>query len=424
MAAALAARRSPSGQRLLQPPLPTAWSNRDIRTLGLLDISDGSLRVAYKGQGKNGDSDAAAVRANHPVPETSGTFYFEVKIVNKGHQGYIGIGLSAGNVSLKRLPGWEKQSYGYHGDDGKAFSSSGTGVAYGPTFGTGDVIGCIFDQIESTISYTKNGIHLGVAFTSVKGVLYPTVGMRAPGEEIEANFGAEPFVFDYDGYQKEAKRKVLQRIAAIQLPNQEALLNTLIVSYLSHHGYCKTATAVARECLADACTLPEADINGMQQRKVITDAVLDGRIDDAMSLSVSTAPQVFEANPALAFEMRCQKFIEMVRIGDDEATMSYGRTELITAADASSPDRQNMLQDVFSLLAYRDPSTSPMGYLMEPARRAQVAASLNSALLKQQGKHAAAPLEVLYRQASVVLAEAQLVCGGAASLVSLSSVLN
>ena len=39
----------------------------------------------------------------------------------------MGIGLSMQQVSTNRLPGWDKMSYGYHGDDGNAFCGSGTG---------------------------------------------------------------------------------------------------------------------------------------------------------------------------------------------------------------------------------------------------------------------------------------------------------
>ena len=49
-----------------------------------------------------------------------------------------GIGFSARSVKLDRLPGWEKGSYGYHGDDGNAFEGSGTGKPYGPVFVAGD----------------------------------------------------------------------------------------------------------------------------------------------------------------------------------------------------------------------------------------------------------------------------------------------
>lgn len=59
------------------------------------------------------------------------------------------------------LSGWDKHSYGYHGDDGHSFCSSGTGQPYGPTFTTGDVIGCCVNLINNTCFYTKNGHSLG-----------------------------------------------------------------------------------------------------------------------------------------------------------------------------------------------------------------------------------------------------------------------
>lgn len=60
-----------------------------------------------------------------------------MQVINKGRNGFVGIGFSAADVSLDRLPGWETHSFGYHGDDGHAFHHSGKGRPYGPTFGTG-----------------------------------------------------------------------------------------------------------------------------------------------------------------------------------------------------------------------------------------------------------------------------------------------
>ena len=42
----------------------------------------------------------------------------------------------------------------------------------------------------------------GVAFREVKGTFYATVGMRTPGEALQANFGQKPFRFDIDGLVK------------------------------------------------------------------------------------------------------------------------------------------------------------------------------------------------------------------------------
>jgi len=60
-----------------------------------------------------------------------------VEIVSKGREGYIGVGFCTADVNMDRLPGWEPQSYGYHGDDGNAFRSDGKGRKYGPQFETG-----------------------------------------------------------------------------------------------------------------------------------------------------------------------------------------------------------------------------------------------------------------------------------------------
>jgi|SRR6218665_63687 len=64
-------------------------------------------------------------------------------------------------MSLHCLSGWDKNSYGYHGDDGNSFCCSGTGQPYGPTFTTGDIIGCCVNLIDGSCFYTKNGVNLG-----------------------------------------------------------------------------------------------------------------------------------------------------------------------------------------------------------------------------------------------------------------------
>lgn len=122
-----------------------------------------SILTFFLGVGKS-HNDAASVRTPYPIPAACGLYYFEVKIISKGRDGYMGIGLTAQNFKSNRLPGWDKQSYGYHGDDGNSFSSSGNGKSYGPTFTTDDIIGCGVNLVTNTCFYTKNGHNLGIAF--------------------------------------------------------------------------------------------------------------------------------------------------------------------------------------------------------------------------------------------------------------------
>lgn len=73
----------------------------------------------------------------------------------------IGVGFSGPKVALSRIPGWEPDSYAYHGDDGQIFSNTTSGKAYGPKFGTLDVIGCGLNFRTNTAFFTKNGHMMG-----------------------------------------------------------------------------------------------------------------------------------------------------------------------------------------------------------------------------------------------------------------------
>lgn len=49
---------------------------------------------------------------------------------------------------------WEPGSYGYHGDDGLRYASSGKGDAYGPRFGAGDTVGACLHLGRGEIFFT------------------------------------------------------------------------------------------------------------------------------------------------------------------------------------------------------------------------------------------------------------------------------
>ena len=80
--------------------------------MNLIFFLQNFLRVSYKGPGKNNHKDASSVRATHCIPASCGLYYYEVKIVSKGRDGYMGIGLSHVTWGINRLPGWDKGSYG------------------------------------------------------------------------------------------------------------------------------------------------------------------------------------------------------------------------------------------------------------------------------------------------------------------------
>lgn len=108
----------------------------------------------------------------------------------------------------------ELRSWGYHSDDGKAFSGEtrGMGKNYGPTFERGDTVGCglnncgeMFFSLNGTqrISsfHLMEGIYLGIAFSyGIPSVgLHPIVGIDVWGT-ISANFGQSPFLLEVGKY--------------------------------------------------------------------------------------------------------------------------------------------------------------------------------------------------------------------------------
>jgi len=114
----------------------------------------------------------------------------------------VGVAMESFHVH-SRMPGWDRQSFGYHGDDGGIFHSSGGMLKpYGPKFGPGDTIGCGIDYISKSIFYTLNGEFLGNAFGNIdKNILqtdlYPVVGLDS-NSPIHLNFGTDKEAFQFD----------------------------------------------------------------------------------------------------------------------------------------------------------------------------------------------------------------------------------
>ncbi|KAF0516276.1 SPRY-domain-containing protein [Gigaspora margarita] len=200
---------------------PTAWDTENNSPF--INIDSSGLKVNYTDPD---DNKAVIIRANHPIPSQCWIFYFEIKIINKGKNGMIGVGcctkqndkeidesiIKTDYINNMLMPGQDSKENelwgcGYHGDDGYYFCS-GDVEPYGPKYTTGDIIGCYLNFVNKMVFYTKNGINLGIACklpNNWKGILYPCVGFRSQGGSVEVNFGRETFkyyVMTNEGFSK------------------------------------------------------------------------------------------------------------------------------------------------------------------------------------------------------------------------------
>lgn len=417
--------------------VPTGFSEEDKASH--LECSPDGLDVTYNGPGRE-EKDAASIRTDNAIP-TDGLaiYYFEITILDQGDTGRIGVGLCNRDVQLGKMPGWESGSYAYHGDDGLLFRQTGVaGAQYGPIYGTNDVIGCCWDQVDGAVFFTRNGKALGTAFYNLSGALYPTVGMQSMCGRIRANFGKEDFVYDIEAYAQQQRERVLSSVVARKLPSDYRILSDTVLAYLMHNGYSRTAEAFAKD--AGREVIYQRERESMLKRQAVCNKVLAGDIDGAIQQVEKQFPKVLRNQVDMRFLLKTQKFIEMIVSGSSaEETVLYGRKELSVFRDKeclhsgeessaqskvdSSLPYDVILRDVCLLLAYGNPAESPSGHLTKQSRRELVADKLNSAILASQGRPMRSILERFICQSESILKHLLKIGNGPAALVAVQDLL-
>ncbi|KAG0188374.1 hypothetical protein DFQ28_004950 [Apophysomyces sp. BC1034] len=356
--------------------LPTAWSQKDRDEF--IDMDTSGLQLTYKGKyfhrnkvvsfilppppplrslGED-DSDMATVRANFPMRPQCGIFYFEVEVLSQGCD--IGFCWSSHVLGQQPGTGREERAWGYHASDGHIYFGSNASKSYGPTFGTGDVIGCGVDFRDMTAFYTKNGVHLGTAFHNIKGrMIFPAVGFETPGDRTHTNFGESDFLFDISQYLKDEKARSFQDICGQTLHSSPTSPSTLhicesrgedqakpitaeiVKEYLQHYGFVNTYEAFKRDStpsipldteMEDVATENE---NDMRRRREIMDAVRRVDVDNVIRLFDLHYPNVAQQVQHILFGLRCRKFVELVwRAGKGAKTKSARQTSKISGEAA------------------------------------------------------------------------------------------
>jgi len=160
-----------------------------------LNPNDKDPSVALAGEGlecrNEDDRRWYGVRASFGA--LKGKYMFEVEVV----RGLTRVGWSAASAKLEL--GNDEQSFGY-GSTGKK-SSSRQFEDYGEAYKEGDVITCLLDRENQTISYCKNGLDLGVAFKL--GAELEGVGLKphicGKGFAVAVKFD-RPMEYPVDGY--------------------------------------------------------------------------------------------------------------------------------------------------------------------------------------------------------------------------------
>lgn len=120
---------------------------------------------------------------------SSGKWFWEVTLTS----GYGGIGVAKVPYTAgMSYIGQDTTSWGFYSTLGKVYNDTATG-AYG-TYTTNDVIGVALDADAGSITFYKNGVSLGVAFTGMTGPYIPITSVNGAGSGM-ANFGQRAFAY-------------------------------------------------------------------------------------------------------------------------------------------------------------------------------------------------------------------------------------
>lgn len=427
------------------------WNNNDKSNH--IQITQQNI-LSYVGPGKS-ENDAASIRTIAPVPPSLGIFYWEMSILNKGRDGHIGIGIGTVHVSLNRLPGWESQSIGWHGDDGFVFVGSGNGTPFGPCYSTGDVVGCGLDFVNGRVFFTRNAVIVGYLPVEVCGPLwFPMAGFRTPGEQVSTNFEG-PFEFDLGEYVERQRFLVQSAIsktplflynntntAADKLSGciTEEDLKKIVLGWLLYQGYLETSmkfymtafeqtyfrkisaaplvSPSTKELAQQTLSYEELirEISQVKERREIVELAEDGFILSCIDRIRMLDEGILKQNKTLAFRLHTQHFIELVRryYEVNESSQENGKKEELQTILKEVLDwgsflareypQEPLLNTLFCLVAYKDAGNSCQDgqwalFLLNRNLRSEVAWIANSAVLTSQKKQQNSGLEVLVRQA-------------------------
>ncbi|KAJ0977046.1 hypothetical protein J5N97_012520 [Dioscorea zingiberensis] len=351
---------SPYDQPVLIGTFPTSLDTRE--GLGpFVKVSTDKLTAWYTGSG--GKDEVGAVRATWPAPGGRIAYYFEMVVKNSGQNGLVAIGFGPKNFNLRRQPGWESGSCGYHGDDGHLYTGRGFGKPFGPTFSTGDTIGAGINYASQEFFFTKNGKLVGNVRMDIKVPIYPLVGLHSPNEEVYVNFGLDPLLFNFEAFMLEERIKQRALIQKLSFPPNAC--HRIIRSYLLHYGYKDTLDAFDKEsesfCSSTTVEdgINEQDIYALNQRKILREHIKNGEIDLVFDKLQEWYPQVVQNETStINFLLHSQQVVEYLRVGNWIKAGDYAQTELSKFAKIEC--FANRLLHTFALLRYNEPLSSPV----------------------------------------------------------------
>ncbi|KAJ9470791.1 hypothetical protein DIPPA_10127 [Diplonema papillatum] len=378
-----------------------------------LQLSDDALTLSHSSPAAT--STECSVQARWPLTLMNGVGYYEIDVLHCSSPGSsVMVGLANKGFSTLRHPSGRKQCVGYL-SAGKVTRYEET-IPYGSRYGSGDRIGCGFCKRTREVWFTKNGRYLGDA------VAYPELGLDQVYPMVTVEQAAITGVFEPSRFKwcatdfiNDERKFIIKAVLEAPLPTRDVTAE-MVASYLLFHGYSKTfhqflkaypiengrvlLNRLARKPRGYSedgeeeegddepmqCDSPGVDslprsvpelvqYSRLELRSAVIASIMDGKVREAARLIEEEVPDlVGQLRPVLV----SQVFVESLRNDDLEAAMAA-----IAQPECNTPDGPHpAVANVVGLLAYADPSTSPLAHLLTDSQRRHVADTVNAAILE------------------------------------------
>lgn len=230
--------------------------------------------VEYTGPGVENQRSVGVAQTNQPL--TLRCPYYEIEILSMGQSCMIAIGAAALDHPLFRQPGWVTGSIGHHGDDGRLFSESGTGYAFGSPWKQNDIVGLgvrpvggndILPGTEVQVFITYNGREIGhVTFEVPPSGLFPTIGFHSKGEKVKIHHNAKQSNFATKSLLK--WRMLIGMKHRYSIKKREEILTYFKNSRTKKHGYA-FSLAIGSEPFSDRMTYFEVKLLNLGKVRAI-----------------------------------------------------------------------------------------------------------------------------------------------------------
>lgn len=160
---------------------------------------------------------------------------------------------------------------------------------------------------------------------------------------------------------------------------QRSDMNKLIMNYLVTEGFKEAAERFQEE----SGLVPPIDLNSMDNRIQIREAIQNGRTQEATLLVNQLHPELLDNDRYLYFHLQQLHLIELIRDGKVEEAVHFAQSQLSECGE-SQPAILNELERTLALLAFDHPLMSPFSDLLDMRHRHKVASEVNTAILKTE----------------------------------------